>query len=170
MQLNLKIGNNLFLQGNKVISYETHVADIEGESVQARGKYSSTTSKQMHRLASLLRLKLHVPNKKQDFYRHEYGAKFYIDDCLSEKISLYIVSYLRERGLDYTECNSNDLLPMLRKIPNVGPKDWRILCEYLNLSSDTPTPQQQEKDEFNALKILLAGMGRGPRTRTRETF
>jgi len=44
---------------------------------------------------------------------------------------------------------------MLVTIPNVGPKDWGILKEYLNLPQDTPTPQQQEKDTAKALAILF---------------
>ena len=155
MQLNFKLGNNIFLQGNKVISYETHVADIKDGYIEARGKYSRTTGKQMGRVASTLRLKLHPSNKREDFYKHEYGAKFSIDNCLSEKISTFIIGYLREKELDYLRCSREDILPMLVTIPNVGPKDWEILKEYLNLPQNTPTPQQQEKDTAKALAILF---------------
>jgi hypothetical protein len=85
MQLNFKLGNNLFLQGDKVISYETHVADIKDGHIQARGKYSRTTSKQINKVASTLKLKLHSSDKREDFWKHEFGAKFSIDNCLSER-------------------------------------------------------------------------------------
>jgi len=155
MQLNFKLGNNLFLQGDKVISYETHVADIKDGHIQARGKYSRTTSKQISKVASILKLKLHSSDKREDFWKHEYGAKFSIDNCLSEKISEFIIGYMREKELDYLKCSHEDMLPMLVTIPNVGPKDWGILKKYLNLPQDTPTPQQQEKDTAKALAILF---------------
>jgi hypothetical protein len=155
MQLNFKLGNNIFLQGNKVISYETHVADIKEGCIKARGRYSRTTGKQISKVASTLKLSLHKSDKKEDFYKHEYGAKFSIDNCLSEKISLFIIGYMREKELDYLRCSHKDILPMLVTIPNVGPKDWDILKEYLNLPQDTPTPQQQEKDTAKALAILF---------------
>ena len=129
MQLNFKLGNNIFLQGDKVISYETHVADIKDGYIEARGKYSRTTSKQISKVASVLKLKLHTSNKKGDFYRYEYGAKFSIDNCLSQKISAFIIGYMREKELDYLRCSHKDMLPMLITIPNVGPKDWGILKE-----------------------------------------
>jgi hypothetical protein len=155
MQLNFKLGNNIFLQGDKVISYETHVADIKDGHIQARGKYSRTTSKQISKVASILKLKLHSSDKREDFWKHEYGAKFSIDNCLSEKISEFIIGYMREKELDYLRCSHEDILPMLVTIPNVGPKDWGILKKYLNLPQDTPAPQQQEKDTAKALAILF---------------
>jgi hypothetical protein len=155
MQLNFKLGNNIFLQGNKVISYETHVADIKEGYIEARGRYSRTTGKQISKVASTLKLNLHKSDKKGDFYRYEYGVKFSIDNCLSEKISAFIIGYMRENELDYLRCSHEDILPMLVTIPNVGPKDWGILKEYLNLPQDTPTPQQQEKDTAKALAILF---------------
>lgn len=155
MQLNFKLDDNLFLEGRKIISYETHVADIREGYIEARGKYSRTTSKHISKAASLLGLKMNPSDKKEYFYKHEYGAKFSIDNCLSEKISAFIISYLKGEGLDYLSHKPEDLLPMLITIPNVGPKDWEILKEYLNLPQDTPTPQQQEKDTAKAIGILF---------------
>jgi hypothetical protein len=155
MKLNLKLGENLFLEGDKIISYETHVADIRDGYIEAKGKYSRTTSKHISRVASLLGLKMNPSDKKEYFYKHEYGTKLSIDDCLSEKISTFIIGYLKEKGLDYLKYTPEDLLPMLVTIPNVGPKDWEILKEYLNLPQDTPTPQQQEKDTAKAISILF---------------
>jgi hypothetical protein len=102
-----------------------------------------------------LKLKLHSSDKREDFWKHEYGAKFSIDNCLSEKISEFIIGYMREKELDYLKCSHEDMLPMLVTIPNVGPKDWGILKKYLNLPQDTPTPQQQEKDTAKSLAILF---------------
>lgn len=155
MQLNFKLGNNIFLQGNKIISYETHVADIKEGCIEARGKYSRTTTKQISKVASTLGLALHSSDKRKDFWKHEFGAKFSIDNCLSEKISTFIIGYMREKELDYLRCSHEDMLPMLITIPNVGPKDWEILKEYLNLPQNTPTPQQQEKDTAKTLAILF---------------
>ena len=155
MHLNLKLGENLFLQGNKVISYETHVADIREDGVHALGKYSVTTGKQIYKVAYKLNLGIHKSNVKQEFYKHEYGAKFSIDNCLSQKMSEFIIDYMRSKGLNYLRCSHEDMMPMLHGIPNVGPKDWKIICEYLELPKDTPTPQEQEWQFEQAISVLF---------------
>ena len=155
MQLNFKLGNNIFLQGNKIISYETHVADIKEGCIEARGKYSRTTTKQISKVASTLGLALHSSDKRKDFYKHEFGVKFYLDNCLSEKISTFIIGYMREKELDYLRCSHEDVLPMLITIPDVGPKDWAILRDYLQLPNDTPSPQEQEKQYIKARRLIF---------------
>jgi hypothetical protein len=155
MQLNLKLGNNIFLQGNKVISYETHVANIEEDGIHCLGKYSMTTGKQIYKVAYKLNLDIHKSNVKQVFYKHEYGVKFSIDRCLSQKISEYIIGYMRENGLDYLRCSYDDIMSMLHNIPDVGPNDWAILRDYLGLPKDTPSPQEQEKQMKKAMDILF---------------
>lgn len=155
MQLNFKLGNNIFLQGNKVISYETHVATIKEDGIHVLGKYSRTTSKQIYKVAYELNLQIHKSDVKQVFYKHEYGAKFSIDRCLSQKISEYIIGYMRENGLDYLKCSYNDMIPMIHNIPNVGPSDWAILRDYLRLPKDMPSPQEQEKQYLKARDLLF---------------
>lgn len=155
MHLNLKLGENIFLQGNKVISYETHVADIKKDGIHALGKYSRTTSKQIYKVACELNLQIHKSDIKQVFYKHEYGAKFSIDRCLSQKISKFIIGYMREKELDYLKCSHEDVLPMLITIPDVGPRDWEILRDYLQLPNDTPSPQEQEKQYIKARRLIF---------------
>lgn len=155
MQLNLKLGNNIFLQGNKVISYETHVATIKKDGIHVLGKFSRTTSKQVYKVAFQLNLQIHKSDVKQVFYKHEYGAKFSINNCLGEKISEYVIGYMREKELDYTKCNHKDIMAMLCNIPNVGPSDWAILRDYLKLPKDMPSPQEQEKQYIKARKLIF---------------
>jgi hypothetical protein len=155
MQLNFKLGNNIFLQGNKIISYETHVADIKKDGIYVLGKYSRTTTKQISKVASILRIALHSSDKRKDFYKHEYGAKFSINNCLGEKISEYVIGYMREKELDYTKCNHKDIMAMLCNIPNVGSSDWAILRDYLKLPKDMPSPQEQEKQYIKARKLIF---------------
>jgi len=155
MQLNLKLGNNIFLQGNKVISYETHVATIKKDGIHVLGKFSRTTSKQVYKVAFQLNLQIHKLEVKQEFYKHEYGVKFSIDRCLGEKISEYIIGYMKEKELDYTKCNQENIMAMLCNIPDVGPRDWVILRDYLELPKDTPSPQEQEKQHIKARALIF---------------
>jgi hypothetical protein len=157
MQLNLKIGNNLFLQGNKVISYETHVGDIDGGSIHARGKFSRTTGKHLSKAASFLGLRLIQSNDRPDFYKYEFGAKFYLDDCLSEAMSLHVISFLKANGMRYVGSHPPALEPMLFNAPNIGRKDWEILCRYFNFPPGTPTPQEEEKKTFKAINAMPWG-------------
>jgi hypothetical protein len=52
----IKLFNNVFLDGNKVISYETHVATIDKRRLVLNGIYSQSTSRQMSKVAQLLDL------------------------------------------------------------------------------------------------------------------
>ena len=51
-----KLFNNVFIDGNKVISYETHVATIDKGRLVLNGIYSQSTSRQMSKVAQLLDL------------------------------------------------------------------------------------------------------------------
>lgn len=63
-----KVAHNVFIDGSKVISYQTHVADIVDGKLIENGKYSMSTSRQMSRLASKLGLELvRSTEKRTDF-------------------------------------------------------------------------------------------------------
>lgn len=53
-----RITNNCILIDNKLISYETHVATVEGGNLIELGKWSTTTSKHVRRAANELNLNL----------------------------------------------------------------------------------------------------------------
>lgn len=59
-----KLFNNVFLDGNKVISYTTHVATIDKGRLVLNGIYSQSTSRQMSKVAQLFDL-LIVPSKER---------------------------------------------------------------------------------------------------------
>ena len=48
---------NLKLDGNRVISYTTHVATIEGSTLRVLGYWSKTTTKHINYVAAELSLK-----------------------------------------------------------------------------------------------------------------
>lgn len=101
--MNLKVKDNLFILGSRVISYETEVACIEGDAIVVDGKYSRTTTKQIVALSSMagLRLVQRSPSKKMVFYQFEYGVKCK-PVCTSETVSVsgtrLILEKLREAG------------------------------------------------------------------------
>jgi len=53
-----KYKQNLRLEGNKVISYTTHVATIKGNELQQLGYWSMTTQKHINYVAKELNLNL----------------------------------------------------------------------------------------------------------------
>jgi hypothetical protein len=53
-----KYKKNLKQDGNKIISYTTHVATIEGETLNQLGYWSVTTQKHINYAANELRLTL----------------------------------------------------------------------------------------------------------------
>ena len=71
-----KLKNDLYLQGNKVISYETVVATIKDGYLIEKGKFSNTTSKHISYVAQLLGLQIVRSNKRPSFDKLPYGANF----------------------------------------------------------------------------------------------
>jgi|TARA_R110001592_G_scaffold27824_1_gene103117 hypothetical protein len=53
-----RYNQNLRIEGNKVISYITHVATIEGNELHQLGYWSMTTQKHINYVAKELNLKL----------------------------------------------------------------------------------------------------------------
>ena len=53
-----KIGHNIFREGNKIYSFLTHVATIEGSKLIEHEKYSTTTSKHVSKVANMYGLEL----------------------------------------------------------------------------------------------------------------
>lgn len=70
-----KVKNNLFVIGDKVISYETHVATIKGDKLIEGGKWSHTTSKHVRLVGRLLGLQVVDSKKQKCFYELPFGAK-----------------------------------------------------------------------------------------------
>lgn len=53
-----RIGHNIFRDGNKIYSFLTHVATIEGDKLNEHGKYSRTTTKHVRKVAQMYGLQL----------------------------------------------------------------------------------------------------------------
>lgn len=73
--MNLKVKENLFIIGNRVVSYETAVATIKDGRIVAHGKYSRSTGKQLGYLSRLTGLPLQCSNEKRAFYQFELGVR-----------------------------------------------------------------------------------------------
>jgi len=87
-----KVRDNLYVEGNNVISYETIVAIIEGDTIRELGKFSRTTTKHISKVALLMNKKV-VPTtekRKADFYKFEMGVRTAYDNCIGQKASLLI--------------------------------------------------------------------------------
>jgi hypothetical protein len=103
-QPTLQIAQNLFLMGDKVISYETHVATVEfyptslnrRPVLTTKGKYSRTTSKHIQRVRQMLDASLVDLAVKQSFYQFEFGAQCKIPGSISPAGSSQIIEHLRQ--------------------------------------------------------------------------
>lgn len=70
-----KIKNNLYLQGDQVISYETVVATISEGKLIEHGKYSNTTSKHIKHIADLFGLTIVPSTERPSFNKLPVGTK-----------------------------------------------------------------------------------------------
>jgi hypothetical protein len=116
-----KVRDNLYVEGNNVISYETIVAIIEGDTIRELGKFSRTTTKHISKVALLMNKKV-VPTtekRKADFYKFEMGVRTAYDNCIGQKASLLILESIG-KGIPYDVT----LATLKGKIPK---KDWNLL-------------------------------------------
>lgn len=70
----IKLFNNVFVDGNKVISYETHVATIDKRRLVLNGIYSQSTSRQMSKVAQLLDLLIVRSTERPEFEKLPMGV------------------------------------------------------------------------------------------------
>lgn len=70
-----KIKDNLFIEGENVISYETVVAKIDGKNLVELGKFSKTTSKHIKTVAELYDLNVLPSFDRPKFEKLDYGTR-----------------------------------------------------------------------------------------------
>lgn len=93
----LKVGDNLHISGNQVISYDTVVAEIEGNNLIELGKFSRTTTKHIHKITDLFGLNLIRSKKKRDDFRWcESGEKSRFRSALGVKTAACIAEIVRD--------------------------------------------------------------------------
>jgi|GEM_PF-1655532 len=134
--LKLQLSPNLHIVGEKIISYETHVASIKKNWIESFGKFSRTTGKQIGSVARLIGLPIYEAYKDIPFYKHEQGVRCngVVGETLSRDISLMI---LRAKDKDeFLEF----LIRHLQNGKSIKRSDWRMLCQEWGLPEDTPRP------------------------------
>jgi hypothetical protein len=70
-----KIKDNLFIEGENVISYETVVAKIDGNNLIELGKFSKTTSKHVKAVAELYDLTVIPSTERPKFEKLDYKTR-----------------------------------------------------------------------------------------------
>ena len=119
-----KVSNNLFVVDDRIISYETEVASIDGDSINERGKFSRTTTRHISKVASLLGKRI-IPSKtKPDFYKHEMGIRIDYSNCVSPKATALIFEKIK---------NGIKLEIAIASLKNELPKkDWALLLPHID--------------------------------------
>lgn len=136
-----QLSPNLFLDGNKVFSYTTHVAEIKKDKLEVFGKYSRTTSKHIYHVSKIFDLPVEINKDKQkDFYKLPMGiaAVSPKEKCLSQKTSLFILGKLGPNPSRETWFSH------LGELPQIPALDWAFIC--LHLGIDTKQKQPHKPD------------------------
>jgi hypothetical protein len=136
-----QLSPNLFLDGNKVFSYNTHVAEIKENRLEVFGKYTRTTSKHIYHVSRIFDLPVEInKNKQKDFYKLPMGmaAVSPKEKCLSQKTSLFILGKLGPNPTRETWFSH------LGDLPQIPALDWAFIC--LHLGIDTKQKQPHKPD------------------------
>lgn len=119
-----KVSNNLFVVDDRIISYETEVASIDGDSINERGKFSRTTTKHISKVASLLGKRIISSKTKYDFYKFEMGIRIDYLNCVSPKSTALIFEKIK---------NGIKLEIAIASLKNELPKkDWALLLPHID--------------------------------------
>ena len=119
-----KVSNNLFVVEDRIISYETEVASIDGDSINEGGKFSRTTTRHISKMASLLGKRI-IPSKtKPDFYKHEMGIRIDYSNCVSPKATALIFEKIKN-GIKLEIA----IASLKRELPK---KDWALLLPHID--------------------------------------
>lgn len=121
-----KVSNNLFIVDDRIISYETEVAVIDGDSINELGKFSRTTTKHIQKVSTLLGKRIiHALSKtKPDFYKHEMGIRIDYSNCVSVKATGLIFERIKKgANLEIAIASLKNELPK---------KDWALLLPYVD--------------------------------------
>ena len=142
LTITLKVANNLHIVGDRVISYETHVATIERKPsclqrrpvIRTNGKYSRTTGKHVSLVAELLGASIDRDPKRQDFWQFEYGVRCSLPDSLSPAGSALVLRAMA-RGLDHEAA-------LAAAVTGMSKRDLKIVNE---IAADLPELQTRIK-------------------------
>jgi hypothetical protein len=119
-----KVSNNLFVVDDRIISYETEVASIDGDSINEGGKFSRTTTRHISKVASLLGKRI-IPSKtKPNFYKHEMGIRIDYSNCVSPKATALIFEKIKN-GIKLEIA----IASLKRELPK---KDWALLLPHID--------------------------------------
>lgn len=145
----LKLKNNLFRDGNDIISYETIVARIEGTDLIELGKFTATTTKHISYVARLYNLNLIKVDKdnRPYFCEFEYGVKCTAPGALSKETSTVLCTLMRNQDLTYIQA-----LASLDKVPG---RDQKLINQYL-ADSGVPMENFEKLKKWYAIKSLIA--------------
>ena len=118
-----RYNKNLKVEGNKVFSYSTHVATIEGSKLIQLGYWSVTTQKHINYVARELNLTLSKQDKKEkesDPILNSMKAFLLMGDLMNDK---------KEDTADAVKYKERIVFATMRsKIPNwQPPSDWERL-------------------------------------------
>lgn len=140
--ITLQIANNLFIQKNKVISYETHVANILDSYIVELGKYSRTTGKHIHKIASYFNLQVIRSDNKKSFHKYQTGIEpFKMKNALKPKISIQLI----KSGIDLSSVKNEDLWNFIIENKDyIGKQDWDVFKQILKLPETTPNPRLEK--------------------------
>jgi len=138
--LTLKLGNNLHICNNQVISYYTVVATIAADQIMVHGKWSRTTTRHLNEVARVTRLSLVQEKRVCDTYWLPYGVNVKLTDSLSVKSSLLIASKL------------NHTFGMIGAIASnwdkINKKDKNLIYEELRADDEFRMMIQLVEDNF----------------------
>lgn len=142
----LKLRDNLWVYQNRIISYETEVGRIAGDTIVSYGKFSRTTTKQINHMASLGGYHIKPELKSKTFWKYEVGVRCNPPGTrlVSKELSERIVS-AKLVGAEPTEV----ILGV--DVNSIGRKDLSSIVDHILTYTDMTEKEIESLIEFSKL-------------------
>jgi len=141
--LTIQLCRNVWLEGDTIISYETKVARIRDGKIWMNGKYSRTTNKQMHKVASMLGLGLETCPTTRNFYKYENGVRISHEKSLSLSLSKQLLPHLKH-GLQ-------EALASAKSIPK---GDWPKVISWLEWNGHSVADFKRKREYYQLSEVV----------------
>jgi hypothetical protein len=145
----VKLGENLFLRENVIISYTTEVGDIVDGFIHTKGKYSRTTTKHISTASARLGKGVVWNQSKTPFFQYEEGVRIGRPaNLLKPATGLKIMDHMKE-GWTFIES------AVLLLTDKINGEDRMILSQYIDSLNLSQTFQEDIKNRRRAAELIF---------------
>jgi hypothetical protein len=145
----VKLGENLFLRENVIVSYTSEVGEIIDGFLHTKGKYSRTTTKHISTASDLLSKGVIWKDAKIPFFQYQEGVRIGRPaNLLKPATGKKMIQFMKE-GWTFIES------AVLLLTDKINGEDRMILSQYIDSLNLSQTFQEDIKNRRRAAELIF---------------